>query len=258
MNPASTGSTDREVNDMNARNPSRRPPAPAADGPDPGTHGRAGMSDPAPAEGRTPRPVVTLFESYGSGAGYIGPRVAQALGLPFHPQAFSSDEIENATAQRENQGTLSRILSAVGGSYAGLDGPAVAMAQADDHDLVLQNTRVVHDQARAGGVILGRNGALILANQPAALHVMLDGPVRLRIERAARDSGIDLQRAAKRQKREDLVRAEMSIEFYGWDPRDTDRYDLVVNTGTMDLDICVDIIVQAALIKAGLRGAGPS
>jgi hypothetical protein len=35
--------------------------------------------------GRSTTPVVTLFESYGSGADYIGPRVAQALGLPFHP-----------------------------------------------------------------------------------------------------------------------------------------------------------------------------
>ena len=221
--------------------------------------GQSVTPDPGPAEARTPRPVVTLFESYGSGASYIGPRVAQALGLPFHPQAFSSDQIENAAVQRENQGTLSRILTAMGGgSYAGLEGPAVAMAQADDHDLILQNTRVVKEQARAGGVIVGRNGALILANQPATLHVMLDGPVRQRIERAARDSGIDIERAAKRQKREDQVRADMSIQFYGWDPRETSRYDLVVNTGTMDLDICVDIIVQAVRIKAGLHGATAS
>jgi hypothetical protein len=200
-------------------------------------------------------PVVTMFESYGSGISYIGPRVAQALGLPFHSQAFSSEEIETATAHRENQGTLARILSAVGGSYAALDGPSVPLAQADDHDLVLQNTRVVKEQAREGGVIVGRNGALILANQPATLHVMLDGPVRQRIERAARESGIDVERAAKRQKREDQVRADMSIQFYGWDPRETSRYDLVVNTGRMDLDICVDIIVEAVRIKAGLRGA---
>jgi cytidylate kinase len=218
--------------------------------------GQSVTPDPGPAEARTPRPVVTLFESYGSGASYIGPRVAQALGLPFHPQAFSSDQIENAAVQRENQGTLSRILTAMGGgSYAGLEGPAVAMAQADDHDLILQNTRVVKEQARAGGVIVGRNGALILANQPATLHVMLDGPVRQRVERAARDSGIDIERAAKRQKREDQVRADMSIEFYGWDPRETERYDLMVNTGTMDLDTCVDIIVQAAKVKAGLESA---
>ena len=102
---------------------------------------------------------------------------------------------------------------------------------------------------------MGRNGALILANRLTALHVMLDGPVRLRIERAARESRIDVDRAARRQKREDQVRADMSIEFYGWDPRDTRRYDLVVNTGTMELDTCVDIIVHAALAKAGMRGA---
>ena len=45
----------------------------------------------------------------------------------------------------------------------------------------------------------------------------------------------------------------MSIELYGWDPRELDRYDLVVNTGTMDLDTCADIIVAAVKVKAGLR-----
>ena len=216
------------------------------------------MSDPMRADERSALPVVTLFETYGSGASYLGPRVAQALGLPFHAQAFSSQEIEDATAEREDEGVLSRVLAAIGGSYAGLEGPSVAMAQADNHELVMRNTREVQETAREGGVIVGRNAALILANRAAALHVMLDGPVAQRIERAARDSGIDIERAAKRQRREDRVRADMSIEFYGWDPRETQRYDLVVNTGTMDLDTCVDVIVAAARIKAGLHGAAGS
>ena len=46
----------------------------------------------------------------------------------------------------------------------------------------------------------------------------------MRIERAAADSGIDLARAAKRQKREDQIRSDMSIQLYGWDPRDPTRY----------------------------------
>ena len=206
-----------------------------------------------PADGSSARPVVTLFESYGSGAGYIGPRVARALGVPFHAQAFSSEEIENAESERERGGVLSRVMESIGGSYAGIEGPAVAMAQRDDYDLVMDNTRTVEKEAREGGVIMGRNGALILADRPAALHVKLDGPLSQRIERAARDSGIDIERAAKRQKREDLIRADMSITLYGWDPRETERYDLVVNTGTMDLDTCVDIIVQAARVRAGLH-----
>ncbi len=204
---------------------------------------------------RSATPVVTLFESYGGGASHIGPRVAQALGVTFHAQAFSSEEIEGAMVERENEGLLSQVFNAMGGSYAGLEGPAVATAQRDNYELVMENTRVVTEQAREGGVITGRNGALILADWPGALHVLLDGPVQQRIERAAQESGIDVARAAKRQKREDQVRADMSIQLYGWDPRETTRYDLMVNTGTMDLDDCVEIIVQAARVKVGLRRA---
>ena len=117
------------------------------------------------------------------------------------------------------------------------------------------NTRYVEEAAQEGGVIVGRNGAFILADWPGALHVRLDGPLDQRIARAAQESGIDLERAAQRQKREDQVRADMSIEFYGWDPREIDRYDLVVNTGTTDLDTCADIIVHAARLKAGRQRA---
>jgi cytidylate kinase len=213
------------------------------------------MPDQMSGDVRFARPVVTLFESYGSGASSIGPRVAQALDVPFHPQAFSSEEIESGEAERENEGLLARVFSAMGGSSAGLEGPAVAMAQRDDYDLAMANTREVQEQARRGGIIVGRNGALILANRPAALHVKLDGPVARRIERAAQESGISLERAAKRQKREDQIRADMSLQFYGWDPRESERYHLVVNTGTMDLDTCVDIIVQAARVKAARDGS---
>jgi hypothetical protein len=205
--------------------------------------------------GHSTTPVVTLFESYGSGASYIGPRVAQALGVPFHAQAFSSAEIESGESEREGEGLLSRVFSVMGGSYAALgdEGHDVALGQQDRYELVMGNTRAVMEEARKGGVIVGRNGALILAAWPGALHVLLDGPLQQRLERAAQESGIDVSRAAKRQKREDQIRADMSILLYGWDPRETSRYHLMVNTGLMDLDTCVDIIVQAAKVRAGLR-----
>jgi cytidylate kinase len=195
-------------------------------------------------------PVVTLFESYGSGADEIGPKVAKALGVTYHAQAFTSEQLEQSPEEREDEGLLSRVLAALGGSYAALEGPAVAMAQRDDHELVLQNTRWVTDAARSGGVIVGRNGALILAKWSGALHVRLDGPVERRIEHAARTHGIDLDRAAKRQRREDVMRADMSIQLYGWDPRDPTRYDLVLNTSTLDVQTCVDVIVHATRVRA--------
>ncbi len=48
----------------------------------------------------------------------------------------------------------------------------------------------------------------------------------------------------------DQLRAEMSIQLYGWDPRDPGRYDLVLNTGTLGPDACADIIVHASRRKA--------
>lgn len=199
-------------------------------------------------------PIVTLFESYGSGAAAIGRAVAAALGVPFHEQAFSSQQLEESARQREKEGLLTRMFDAMGdASFGGVDVGDVASAQRDRYDLVVQNTAQVEQWARAGGVIVGRNGAFILADRPGALHVMLDGPLEQRIVRAAQEAGISHERAARRQKNEDRVRANMSIKLYGWDPRDPARYDLVVNTGRMDPDTCVEIIVNACRSKSARR-----
>jgi cytidylate kinase len=196
------------------------------------------------------RPVVTIFESYGSGADLVGPRVADTLGVAFHPQAFSSEQMEESPEQRDDEGLLARVFAAMGDSYAALEGPAVAMVQRDEHELVLRNTRWVMDAASAGAVIVGRNGALILATWPGALHVRLDAAVPWRVEQAVRTNGITMERAVKRQRREDDLRADMSIRLYGWDPREPTGYDLVLNPGSLSLDACVDVIVHASRVKA--------
>ena len=46
------------------------------------------------------------------------------------------------------------------------------------------------------------------------------------------------------------ARAEMSERFYYWNPMSIDRYDLVINTGVLDLDTAVDVIVAAYQAKA--------
>jgi hypothetical protein len=218
------------------------------------------MTDTSSEAVQSPKLVVTLFESYGSGASYVSARVADALGVPLHVQAFSSEEIEAAMSAHESRGLLTRVFNAMGGGYASItniEGPNVHWQEGGNYELLAANTRYVEGAAQEGGVIVGRNGAFILADWPGALHVKLDGPLEQRIARAAQESGISLEQAAQRQKREDQVRADMSIEFYGFDPREVDRYHLVVNTGLVDLDTCADIIVQVARARAGRQGTSP-
>ena len=199
-----------------------------------------------PPAAQAVRPVVTLFEQYGAGADYVGGRVARALGLPFHPQAFSSEEIEQGgtDATRENA-TLAMVFSVMGGAYGGFDGRDVPTTQRQRYDLVMTNNRRVHELADEGGVIVGRNATVILADRPSTVHVLLTGAEEDRIKRAAADAGVPLDRAAERLRREDEVRADMSVTLYGWDPRLPDRYDLVFNTSRIDLDRVVDAILAA-------------
>jgi hypothetical protein len=176
-------------------------------------------------------PVVTLFEKYGAGARYIGPRVADALGVEWMDQAFSSADIESAKypggGRAGDQGSgLARFLGRFAPSATVLDDASIPLAQAQDAEMVEENTRIVKEAGARGVVMLGR------------------------IARAAKEEGLDLTHATRRQRNEDWARAEMSEKFYYWNPMSIDRYDLVVNTGVLDLDTAVDVIVSAYRAKA--------
>lgn len=197
------------------------------------------------------RPVVTIFELYGAGATEVGTRVAEALGLPFHPQAFSSAALEgDQDAATDEAATLATVLGVMGGAYGGLGGPDVVETQRATYDLVMANNRQVWELAAEGGVIVGRNAAVILERRPRTVHVLLVGPTEARVAHAAEADGISLAKAAERQRREDAVRAEMSRVLYGWDPRVPERYDLVINTTRIPPGAAADAIVHALQVRA--------
>ena len=196
--------------------------------------------------------VVTLFELYGSGATEVGPRVAEALGVPWVSQGFTSEAIEEAAEEARAEadtGLLSRFFRALGGIPNPMqdDSRGQALYAASDHDMVAENNRYVLDSTRDGGVILGRNATVILAGRPNTIHVLLTGKVEDRVARAAAAAGIPLERAARRQVVEDNVRSEMSQRLYAWNPQDPSRYDLVINTSRIDPSTAVEIIVRAGL-----------
>ncbi|MFP5416682.1 MAG: AAA family ATPase [Actinomycetes bacterium] len=195
----------------------------------------------------TSRPVVTLFETYGSGATAVGRAVARALGVPFIGQAYSSEDIE--AAEGYEGGLLARVLGTLGRTMAQADAGVFSgdVLTRDARD----NIRQVREAVEDGGVILGRNATVILGELPTALHVKLDGPLEQRVARGAAEAGIDLAHARARQAREDRVRAELSVRLHNWDPRDTDRFDLVVNTGRVTLQTAVQMIVSDYRIKVG-------
>jgi cytidylate kinase len=97
-----------------------------------------------------------------------------------------------------------------------------------------------------GAVILGRAAAVVLAGEPGALHVRLDGPVGPRIEQAAALGGLSTEDAQRAQRQSDRARESYVRQLYRVDPRDPRHYHLVLDSTKLPLDACVDLIVAAA------------
>lgn len=121
-------------------------------------------------------PVVTLFETYGSGATQIGARVAAVLGVPFVGQRFASEDIEAGRMKVYEPGPIARFLAPFGSYSPHPEGTrSTATGQAQDYEAVRQNHAEVLEAAATGVVVLGRNATAILAGRAGALHVKLIG-----------------------------------------------------------------------------------
>jgi cytidylate kinase len=95
-------------------------------------------------------------------------------------------------------------------------------------------------------VILGRAAAIVLRDQPDALHVRLDGPLEARVQRAIGLEGIDDEQARKLAAETDRAREAYVKHFYKCDARDARHYHLVLDSTALDLDACTGLIVAAA------------
>ncbi len=195
----------------------------------------------------TPKPVVTIYGTFGAGAKQVGRAVAHHLGLPYFGPAFSSEAIAGGPEDGGEQEAayLRTMMSVMAATFGATAAPHDDSVERHRQELIAENIRQVQGCAHIGGVLVGRHGALLLADRPNTVHVLLTGSVEDRIERAAAESGITREHAASRLEREDHVRADMSIALFGWDPRTPDRYDLVVSTSRIPLEGVVGAILSA-------------
>ncbi|WP_232549271.1 AAA family ATPase [Propioniciclava soli] len=188
-------------------------------------------------------PVVTLHEEYGCGAREIGERVAASLGVEYVGRAMKSETIDEIAGDADEGGFVERFLRSFTPIPSHDANIAWALEAHADHEVADQNNRYLADLAQDGAVIHGRAGAHVLADRPATLHVKLIAPLSTRITRAATEAGITPERARHRQAREDRVRTDFCRRLYRWDPRENDRFDLVVNTASFTPEQAADLIV---------------
>jgi hypothetical protein len=199
--------------------------------------------------------VVTLSAPYGAGGSFVGPKLAAALGVPFLDRAIPvavSERLEippeEAVAREEvPQNTLSRWMIHFAPAVQLFGGAPIPyeVAPGGDDAFRAATEEVLREYAANGGVLLGRAGAIVLAGDPGALHVRLDGAKDDRARQAMRMLQIDREEADRELSASDLAREAYVRSWYRADPADPRHYHLVLDSTRLSLDTCVELVVLA-------------
>ena len=200
------------------------------------------------------RTLIALSAAYGAGGSIVGPALARRLGVPFLDRAIPlavANRLEvpfdDAAALDEHVGTgwLERVLAGfAGGDTIPTPLPGDAFSSRDFRRATEQ---VLREQAATGeGVILGRGAVVLLHDDPRALRVRLDGPPDRRARQAMRIRNIDAATAERARAEFDRTHEAYFRQFYGVQIRDPGLYHLVLDSTSIELEACVEIIALAA------------
>jgi cytidylate kinase len=202
--------------------------------------------------------VVTISAVYGARGDVIGSAVAQRLGLPFVDRAIPDTvaleigcSLEEALAHdgRAESG-LGRVLSGAarlpGMAFGGLDVYLPDRTIVPEEEFVDRTEEVIRHMAESGAVILGRAAAVVLADEPYALHVRLDGPAERRLAQVVAELGVEERGARRMLEANDRARTAYVKHFYRVDPASPSLYHLVLDATRLPQAACVDLVVTAA------------
>ncbi|MCG3208086.1 MAG: Cytidylate kinase [Anaerolineae bacterium] len=178
--------------------------------------------------------VVTISREFGSAGSFIARQVAQTLGYHF----VDKKTIEQVLVQY-GYVEFRQEYDSVPGFWAAFD-----MRRAEMMGML---NRVIQALAAHNNIVIaGRGSFAVLPNFVDVLHVRIQAPPAVRIERVlARQDTKDRDSAEAAMKENDRLRAAFVESLYGvkWDA--VSAFDLVINTGKIAPEVAVSWLVSA-------------
>jgi cytidylate kinase len=204
--------------------------------------------------------VITISAAFGAGGSVVARAVAERLDLPFLDRAIPlavarslSVPVDEALDRDERRPSLlDRIVTSLAAAAAplGIAPTAAAGAGATEDAFRATTEEVLRELALGGGVVLGRAGAVVLGQHPAALHVRLDGRRDKRVHRVMSHEQMTKEEAEALLNETDRAWEAYVRYFYKTDPRDSRLYHLMIDTTAVSLEATTDLIVAAASVPA--------
>ena len=179
--------------------------------------------------------ILTISRQVGSGGSEIARSVSLRLGFELLDRA-------GLEAQLPSYGLDEHELLSLGSLP---EDPGVW----DESELKLYlnvvNTCISDLAERENIVLLGRGGQCLFADRVDALHIRITGSEQVRVERLIAVEELVEPEAVTSARRRDAFRSRYVRMLFGRDIEDPTLYDVTLRRDHLDIDACVQMVIQA-------------
>lgn len=192
--------------------------------------------------------IITISREFGSGGRTIGREVANRLGIPFYEKelvdqialesGFAPNFVEEHGEHAPGKTRLSYAFA-----HQGVPGVMNGLSTAD-FLWSIQCSVILQLAEKGPCVIVGRNADYILKDRNDVLDVYIHADKEFRADRIVRLYGESekspMARLAEKDKRRQINYQHYTGRVWGT----AQNYDICLNSGTLGIESCVDIIVN--------------
>ena len=195
--------------------------------------------------------IITISRQFGSGGHEIGQLLSNQLDIPCYDKklielASKTSGIQQAYFENAEEHPPSSFLYSLS-LAASAANPFLGNSDFTLSEQIFKaQAKAIRDAAAQGAcVIVGRCADYILENTPYCLHVYIHSGLEERVKRISSRFEADEKTAKEMIQKVDKKRKSY-YQFYVDDRwGNADRYDLCLNSGTLGIERCVKLIIDA-------------
>lgn len=193
--------------------------------------------------------IITISREYGAGGRTVGRMIAERLGIPFYDKELVQQVAQEsgfAAKYIEEHGEHAPSGSRFSYAFAPQGVPGVMNGlSASDYLWNVQCDVILQLADNGPCVIVGRNADYILKDRNDVLHVYLHADIPFRASRIVQIYGASDRNPESVLAERDMRRRLNYQHYTGRNWGVAQNYDLCLNTGTLGLEQCADIIIHA-------------
>ncbi len=198
--------------------------------------------------------IITISREYGSGGRQIGYMAARKLGMEFYDKELidaAAREIgfpPDLIADREQRLTNSLLYNFAMGTLYGMTyprEPKISELPLTEQIFVAQKKAIVEASKKGSCVFIGRCADYILKSRSDVLRVFIYAEREIRKRRAVEAYGVLQENIDEFLYQSDKRRRIHYENFTNQKWGSRENYDLMLNSGELGLEKCVEILCEA-------------